>query len=256
MWRSVEEGGECGSARMNVGTDRWRAGGSESWKGSRMDRVWRHTLWELPEGQGWRMIDTWIRFSAKWENRALISGQELTRGRQFGKRMTDGMNSVLHRMFEISVGPLGRGPRQRVGNRGLRWKWRLGVLTGSSSSGEHVEWAEEGTRMERGWQALFPQRCLRGGQETWAKKQLLIPRSGSGEQTPKVGLPSCLMVGWAGKPFRRLACFIIHSNSSSFYYANCILTKQSYICKSFFTPKRHPNAMLYQLQISLQIPFL
>lgn len=35
------------------------------------------------------------------------------------------------------------------------------------------------------------------------KEQLLIPRSGSGEETLKVGLPSCPSVGGARKPFRR-----------------------------------------------------
>lgn len=68
--------------------------------------------------------------------------------------------------------------------------------------------------------------CLRetGVQENMGGEELPIPRSGSGGETTKVSLTSCLSVGQASKPLRRQACFILRSNISSFYYENCIHT--------------------------------
>lgn len=71
------------------------------------------------------------------------------------------------------------------------------------------------------------------------KEQLLIPRSGSGEENPKVSLASCLPEGQAWKPF---IGFIICSNISSFYYVNCIHTyKTTAYLQVFLHTKKEPK---------------
>lgn len=88
--------------------------------------------------------------------------------------------------------------------------------------GQHVEWAEKGPGLGGGDKHCTPSAVWEQRHSgDMAKEQLLIPRSGRGEETPKVSLPSCLSAGQAWKPF---IGFIIFSNISSSYYANCIHT--------------------------------
>lgn len=71
------------------------------------------------------------------------------------------------------------------------------------------------------------------------KEQLLIPRSGSGEETPKVRLPY-LSAGQTWKPF---IGFIICSNISSFYYVNYIHTyKTIAYLQIFLCTKKAPKS--------------
>lgn len=88
-----------------------------------------------------------------------------------GQRMADGMNSVLHRLFETSVGHLGRGPPAES----RKQKAQVEVETRESSLPAQALRTACGVSRGRDqdWEGVTGIVALvlfgRGAQETWAK---------------------------------------------------------------------------------------